>query len=172
MKTDMIPRHNHGLLPPFGPVSPFGTLMNSLASEDLFNRGLFSGLRDSLDSSLGVRIREIENGREYHFALPGIARENINIDIDGDFLLVQAEEKFDGESRFSRYRAMLSPEANKETIKAKYVDGLLTIVVEDLIEEKKPVAVEWIDNTQTSISGESTQDQITNGETNKEEFST
>lgn len=172
MNTDMMTRRNHGLLPSFGPISPLGSLMNSLASEDLFNRGLFSGLRESLDNDLGVRVREVENGREYRFALPGVAKEHINIDIDGDFLIVQAEEKLDGESRFARYRAMLSPEANKETIKAKYVDGLLTIAVEDLVEEKKPVAVEWVDNTQTALSGDVAQNEVTDGETNKEESTT
>jgi len=173
MNTEMMTRRNHGLIPSIGTISPFGSLMNSLASEDLFNRGLFSGLRDSLDTDLGVRVREVENGREYRFALPGVAREHINIDVDGDYLIVQAEEKIDGESRFARYRAVLSPDANKETMKAKYVDGLLTIAVEDIVEEKKPVAVQWIDNGNNSaIEGDIAKDEAESGNPHKEESTT
>lgn len=164
MNTEMMTRRNHGLIPSIGSISPLGSLMNSLASEDIFSRGLFSGLRDPLGSDIGVGVREVENGREYRFALPGVAKEHINIDVDGDYLIVQAEEKIDGENRFARYRAVLSPDANRESIKAKYVDGLLTIVVEDIVEEKKPVAVQWIDQGNASaITGDVATDEIDKG---------
>jgi HSP20 family molecular chaperone IbpA len=126
--------------------------MNSFSNDDIFSRGLFPGFREMFDTDLSVKVKETENGREYRFALPGVARENINIDVEGEYLIVQAEEKNDGESRFARYRSVLSPDANVDTIKAKYVDGLLTVAVEDHKEEKKPVSVQWIDGKE-SIEG-------------------
>lgn len=170
MKPEILNRRNNELIPSIGTISPFSSLMNSLLADDILNRNMLPNFRDAFDTDIGVRAKEVENGTEYQFALPGVAREHINIDIDGDYLLVQAEEKISGESRFARYRALLSPEANKKTLKAKYIDGLLTISVEDRKEEKKPVAVEWMDKSgKEAIEGQITQNEVEQGKPQKKD---
>lgn len=142
MNNDLA-RRNFPQFPSFGGFSPFGSLLNSFNSDDIFNRGLLSGFKDAFDSDFGVKVKDTDDGMEYRFGLPGVAREHINVDIDGDFLTVQVTEKDDEGTRTYSSRVSLSPNANKDEVKAKYENGLLTIVVADKVTEKKAVTVHW-----------------------------
>jgi len=80
--------------------------------------------------------------------LPGVEKEDINVSVEGDYLIVTAERKakkevkeddyYLMESKFGKYyRAFyLSDDIDRDSIDAKYEDGRLTITFEK-VESKK-----------------------------------
>lgn len=153
MNSEII-RRNPIPFPSFSGFSPFGSLMNTLTTEDLFNRGLITGFKDAFDSDFGVKIKDLGNGNEYRFGLPGISRENIKVDIDGDFLTVNVSEKTENGVESYSSRVSLSPTANRDEIKAKYENGLLTVVVWDTVTEHKPVTIHWEETSDKTLENE------------------
>ncbi len=96
--------------------------------------------------------------------IPGLKREDINISIDGENLEIKGERKFTEkideenyhrlERRYGLFERIISlPEyVNKETVKAKYEDGLLKVNIPKLEKEKpKKIKVE-IENKKSKKS--------------------
>jgi HSP20 family protein len=86
--------------------------------------------------------------------LPGVEKEDINVSVEGDYLIVTAERKakkevkeddyYLMESKFGKYyRAFyLSDDIDRDSIDAKYEDGRLTITFEKVESKKrKDIAV-------------------------------
>ncbi len=99
-------------------------------------------------------VNIIENKNEYlvSLAVPGLKREDFNIDVDGNMLTISSEKEENKEekdksftrkeynySSFSRCFT-LPEEINKEKIEAKYEDGVLKIALPRKEEAKKPAA--------------------------------
>ena len=81
--------------------------------------------------------------------LPGVEKEDINVSVEGDYLIVTAERKakkevkeedyYLMESQFGKYyRAFYLPEdIDRDSIDAKYEDGRLTITFEKVPSKKR-----------------------------------
>ncbi|NPA28442.1 MAG: Hsp20/alpha crystallin family protein [Epsilonproteobacteria bacterium] len=81
--------------------------------------------------------------------LPGVRKEDINVTVEGDYLIVTAERKFQNEvkeddyylleSKFGKfYRAFyLSDEIDRDSIEAKFEDGKLIITFEKVPSKKR-----------------------------------
>ncbi len=81
--------------------------------------------------------------------LPGVEKEDINVTVEGDYLIVTAERKLQKEvkredyylmeSAFGKYaRSIYLPDdIDRDSIEAKYEDGRLTITFEKVAEKKK-----------------------------------
>jgi len=89
-----------------------------------------------------IDIVETETGFELEVQLPGIKKEDINVNINNNVLSVSGERKFDDkqegkkflrvESRFGSFnRSVQLPEGiDPESVKAGYKDGILSISID------------------------------------------
>ncbi|MFT7028818.1 MAG: HSP20 family protein [Nonlabens sp.] len=122
---------------------------------DKFFNDDFYGGRVANSFTPHVDVAETETAFELEFHLPGIAKENINIDLKNDQLTVSGERKFEEEKtkrnfkRVESYygsfsRSFYLPEnVNGDKIDATYKDGVLTLVLpkDDKKEQRKSIAI-------------------------------
>jgi HSP20 family protein len=88
-----------------------------------------------------VDVAETEKAFEVHVALPGLKKEDIKIEVEGDVLTISGERKMNSENKDTKYhvvesyygkfsRSFTLPEnANKTEISAAYNDGVLVLNV-------------------------------------------
>jgi len=114
---------------------------------DAFDKEFFRSPRHSVSS---FRTDISDNGDNFllESELPGFEKENISIDINGDFLVIKAnssnEKKDDQDSNFiHRERRFASYERSfnisgidVDGINAKYENGILSVTLPKLKEEK------------------------------------
>ena len=124
--------------------------------DDLFNDRFFNS-----DVTVGksftpqVDISETEKAFELSFAIPGIKKEEIKIDLNEGHLVVSGERKFEEkkeeknfhsvETRYGSFsRSFQLPDnINTDKVEAKYEDGLLNIVIpkDEKKIQKKTIAI-------------------------------
>ncbi|MEQ8338272.1 MAG: Hsp20/alpha crystallin family protein [Cyclobacteriaceae bacterium] len=121
--------------------STFGSFFDRFFNDDHFNGNSYSPTVD---------VAETEKEFEIQFHLPGMKKENININVDNDRLTVSGERKFENEKKEKNYhkveshygtfsRSFYLPDTvNAEKIDASYKDGILTVTVpKDVKKESK-----------------------------------
>lgn len=96
-----------------------------------------------------VNITEQKDDYEIALAVPGMEKDDFNIDVDGNMLTISSkkeEQKEDKEARFTRreysfssfQRSFTLPdEVNKEKIEARYENGVLKLVLPKKEEARK-----------------------------------
>lgn len=125
--------------------------------DDLFNDRFFNNGDLTVGKSFTpqVDISETEKAFELSFAIPGIKKDEINIDLNEGQLIVSGERKFEErkeeknfhsvETRYGSFsRSFHLPDnidANK--VEAKYEDGLLNIIIpkDEKKIQKKTIAI-------------------------------
>lgn len=99
-------------------------------------------------------VNIVENKEDYmvSLAVPGMKKENFNIDVEGNMLTISSEteeRKEETEDKYTRkeynYSSFsrsftLPEEVNKEKIEAKYEDGVLKLMLPKKEEAKKLAA--------------------------------
>lgn len=102
-----------------------------------FNDERFTGNRYSPT----VDVAETNKEFEIQFHIPGMKKDDININVDNDRLTVSGERKFENEKKEKNFHSVEShygtfsrsfylPDAvNAEKIDASYKDGILTVIV-------------------------------------------
>ncbi len=105
-----------------------------------FNDDFFEG-RNVSSFSPKVDIIETDKNYEIQFQLPGIKKDEINIDINDDRLTVSGERKMENEKNEKNYRSVesyygsfsrsfyLPDNVNTEKVDASYKDGILNVVL-------------------------------------------
>lgn len=102
-----------------------------------------------------VDVLEAESMYEIHASVPGLEKENFQIEIKNDILTLQGERKFvkenEGktfksvESNFGSFsRSFTLPEnADKEHTEAEYTNGILKITIPKVLvqEQKKSISI-------------------------------
>lgn len=124
------------------------TTFNSFV--DRFFDDEFFGGKSVKSFSPQVDIAETEKEFELQFHIPGMKKEDINIDINDDRLNVSGERKMENEKKEKNFHSVesfygkfdrsfyLPDNANVEKVEATYKDGILNIVVpKDAKKEKK-----------------------------------
>ncbi len=136
---------------------------------DMFRRNVFDDFFDfpsmprqqQAISVMKTDVREHENGYELDVDLPGIKKENVKVKLEDGYLTISAStaqnddekdkkgnyirrERFSGSYSRSFY---VGEEITQEDIKAKFADGILTILVpkkekQQEVEQKKYIAIE------------------------------
>ena len=108
---------------------------------------LLNGLRTT--NVPAVNISENKGDYEVSLAVPGMKKEDFNIDVEGNMLTISAEreeKKEEKEDRYSRRefnytsfsRSFSLPEGvNKDKIDASYENGLLTLTLPKTEEARK-----------------------------------
>jgi HSP20 family protein len=122
-------------------ISPF---------DDFFRKGFMDIWEPDQATVPSVNI--LENDKEYlvDLAVPGMKKEDFNIDVDGNLITVSCEKetetKEDGKDNFARReynyssfsRTFTIPDnAMAENVKAKYADGILQLNIPKNTEAKK-----------------------------------
>lgn len=139
--------HNETGLTPRGWTSLIDDLFNTSPFPSAFNSHLNTGV-----SVPKVNIRENKDEYFVDMAVPGMKKEDFNIDLDNEVLTVSAEQKVENENaedNFTRKefayssfkRTFTLPDSIDDSkINAKYTDGILSITLPKREEAKeKPV---------------------------------
>lgn len=128
--------------------------------EDFPGKGLFdwldaAGIGRTSDSVTLPRVNIVETGTDYkvEMAVPGMKKDDFKVQLDNNTLIIQAEKTEDPESEingnytrkefsYSAFRRSfyLPNTVEGDKIEAKYVDGILTLLIPKREEAKqKPV---------------------------------
>lgn len=126
--------------------------------DDFFNTSIADIIgTDFTTSQPSVNVKEEDDRYIMELAVPGISKENFNVEIDKDQLIISAEtsnEKHEGEDRkftrrefnFSSFKRnfYLPKTVNKSSVDASYNNGLLSIVLlkTEEAKEKAPTVID------------------------------
>ena len=126
-----------------------------MVSDDIFNKSIADFLgTDFTVNQPSANIVEHSDRFVIEFAAPGLQKEDFNIKLDKNNLIISAnvarEEKKEGEHfkrrefNFSSFKRsfLLPKEANKDEISANYSNGILNISLLKKEEEKEKEPVE------------------------------
>lgn len=105
---------------------------------DFFDTELFPTSTINQENSPSVNIKSLSDKFVIEFALPGIDKENIEIDLDDNLLIVSGESKQENvkeeeytlrEFSYQRFKRsfQLPDNVDSDAIKAKYKDGVLAV---------------------------------------------
>jgi HSP20 family protein len=133
--------------PAFDQFPSLGNLLTDIWSEELptvfrsnFNEGM---------TLPKVNIKETDEGFEVEMAVPGFKKDNFNISVENEELLISAEVEENNEEKNEQFtrrefgyasfqRTFVLPESvDGEKIKASYEDGILNVMLPKK-EEAKP----------------------------------
>lgn len=118
-----------------------------------FDNGGFTGRTLNMPA---VNITETKDEFNVSLAVPGMKREDFNIDVDGNMITISSEKEETKEEKESKYtrkeynyssfsRSFTLPdEVNREKIDARYVDGVLKVSLPKKEEAKKLAATKHI----------------------------
>lgn len=124
-----IERYRSPLFSPFLGIEPFSPFPDRKGLLDnMFDTGFsFAGLSDLLDSDFGVKVVDKEDHKEYQFGLPGIKKENIDVDISGNILSIKVSQKEEETIRSYSSKVTLAPDLDLSQASAESTNGLLTV---------------------------------------------
>lgn len=118
--------------------------------DDLFNNESFNIPKASVGNTTpAVNIRENENGYFLDFAMPGIDKDDVTIELENELLTISSEVKTESNSENANFtrrefhynsfkRSFILPETIDSTkIKADHKNGVLSIEIPKK-EESKP----------------------------------
>jgi HSP20 family protein len=118
----------------------------------IFDDDFFPAMSNRSSSLPAVNIREDEKKFMLDLAVPGIEKKDLKIDINQDVLTVSSESKNESEDNRDGYkrkefsytsfsRSFQIPEnVNREKIEANYKDGILSVSLPKLEEEKNNIS--------------------------------
>jgi HSP20 family protein len=121
---------------------------------NLFDDDFFPVLNNRISSMPAVNIREDEKQFGLELAVPGIDKKDLKIDINEDVLTISSETKNEMEENRDGYkrkefsytsfcRSFYIPEnVDREKIEANYKDGILSVSLPKVEEEKNKITRE------------------------------
>lgn len=119
-------------------------LRDMLNFQDRLNRTLGCGGQEGVcirESSWTPLVDALETPDSYIFRveLPGVGKDNINIEVDGDILTISGNRNMEGEPAIAAFHSMERPlgffrrafrlpgKVDSDRAKATYIDGLLEL---------------------------------------------
>jgi len=116
--------------------------------DDFFDRSFADfGTAPSASKTPAVNVKETENEFGLEVALPGVSKDQVNLEIDHNVLTISSESKTENEETKGGYtrrefgynafrRSFTLPEiANQEKIDAKFENGVLNVSIPKLDEK-------------------------------------
>lgn len=128
-------------------IQPFGKMM-----DEFFNRSISDIVgTDFTNESPGVNIIEKEDSFEMEVAAPGLDKDDFKVVIEKDHLIISAEKEEEKTEESKEYhykrreynfqkfsrRFRLPKTVDKDTLEAKYLQGILKVVVHKTPEAKE-----------------------------------
>ncbi|WP_109833235.1 Hsp20/alpha crystallin family protein [Reichenbachiella versicolor] len=124
------------------PAVRFRTPSVSRIFDDLFNDNFFNNSNEADKAFVPkVDVSETDNAFELSFAVPGIDKKNINVDINEGVLTVNGEREFKNDKKEKNFHSVetsfgsfkrsfhLPDNIDADKVQANYKDGILDIVV-------------------------------------------
>ncbi len=117
--------------------------------EDPFFDDFFAPSFRRNEVTMKTDIKDNDNNYEFNVELPGVKKENINVDLEDGYLTISYhEEHNDDEKRHGKYirkeryygnmsRSFYVGDIDKDKIEASYENGVLKIFVPKELEAKK-----------------------------------
>lgn len=98
---------------------------------DHFSRGFRNTFAEAVyGRQIPVNLYENEDSYELRAELPGVRKEDVNLEIENAVLTIKAKREFDGtdkrETTFSR-EITVGDDVDSEKVKARMEDGILSI---------------------------------------------
>ena len=141
--------------------SIFGRNFVDSMFDDFFETPLWGSSRPVARPTMNTDITESKDGYQIEMDLPGFAKEDVNAALKDGYLTIAASHNADNEEKDSegklirreRYQGTcqrsfyVGEEITEEDIKAKFKDGVLTLLIpkkekQPEVEEKKYIAIE------------------------------
>ena len=130
------------------------SFFDDFLTKDVFD---WSNANNAYGSSLpAVNIKEDDNNFEVEVAVPGLNKDDFNIELENDVLTISSENETKSETdennymrrefKYSSFKRTFSLPENKvdgDKVKAKYTDGVLHVTLPKK-EEAKPKPVRMI----------------------------
>jgi HSP20 family protein len=118
---------------------------------DIFSDNFLPGFTTRSASTPALNIRE--DGKNYvlDLAIPGVDKKDLKIDMNEDVLTISLETKNETDEKTDGYRRKefsysafsrsfyIPDDVNREKIEANYKDGILTVALPRLEEEKNKI---------------------------------
>lgn len=82
-----------------------------------------------MESDFNVKILDKEDSKQFKYALPGISKDNINIEVVDNVLSVQVREANENGEHSYYSKVRLEPNLDLDKITADSKDGLLTVSI-------------------------------------------
>ncbi|GLU05581.1 hypothetical protein SLE2022_226780 [Rubroshorea leprosula] len=125
----------------FDPFSPTRSLSRVLNLMDQFMENPFLSSR-GMGARRGWDVKEDNNALNLRMDMPGLSREDVNVSVDQNTLMIKGEcsKETDNEESGRRYSSMLELPPNiykVDEIKAEMKNGVLKVVVPKVTEEER-----------------------------------
>jgi len=125
-----------------------GFVANNMDTIDQISKNLMGTMTSSMttNSSIKMNMYEKNNKYYYEFEIPGIEKENIQLQQTEGFIKISGERKYKNEIQKENYHTIESSfgkferkfrlpiQANPKSIDAKFTNGMLIISVNKIIE--------------------------------------
>ena len=124
-------------------------LFNDLFDDDFFTKPF--GNLDSFQGNAGelmrTDVKEDKDSYELQMSLPGIDKKDIKASLKDGYMTISASTAREDNVKGNKYVDAVREAVKEEDIKAKYENGILTLVVpkkveEPKVEEQKYIAIE------------------------------
>jgi HSP20 family protein len=138
-------------------LNNFPALFDDFLNRDIFNWGL-SNFSNTNTTIPAVNIKETADSYEVEVAAPGMTKKDFKVQLEGNMLTISSEKSNEKEEKddvrynsrefsyqsFSRTFNLQKDVVDTEKIQAKYVDGLLQLVIpkKEHAKQKQPRLIE------------------------------
>lgn len=144
---------NSGMDTLFG-WDPFSAVFSRNPVEKFFGGGFpFAGLSNVLESDFSARIVDNEDSKQFKYALPGISKDNIKVEIVDNVLSVQVRDKNENGERAYYSKVTLDPNLDLENVTADSKDGLLVISIPIKEQTSRHIPINIAENREALESG-------------------
>jgi len=128
-----------------------GLVTNNMDTIDQMGRSLMGTVSSTMStiSSITMNMYEKDNQYHYEFEIPGISKENIQLQQTDGFIKVSGERKYRNEIQKENYHTIESSygkferkfrlpiQADPKTVDAKFKNGMLLLTVNKVIETEE-----------------------------------
>lgn len=125
-------------------MSPLDSLGMSLFNS-IFN-DFPMGAMQPVGTIHGVKVNDLENGKEFVYTLPGIPPTSLDVNVEGNDLTVEILAKDEHRMENVKSRVSLPDGADVENIEAHCENGILRVVVPFVETEKRAIKVSFPDS--------------------------
>jgi HSP20 family molecular chaperone IbpA len=133
---------------------PFSAVFSRRPVERFFGNGFpFAGISDALESDFSARIVDSGDSKQFKYALPGVSKDNIKVEIVDNVLSVQVRETNENGERAYYSKVTLDPHLDLENVTAESKDGLLVVSIPVKEQSSRHIPINIGENRESLESG-------------------
>lgn len=144
---------NSGMESIFG-WDPFSAVFSRRPGERFFGVGFpFTGISDALESDFSARVVDSGNSKQFKYALPGVSKDSIKVEIVDNVLSVEVREVNGNGERAYYSKVTLDPHLDLENVTAESKDGLLVVSIPVKEQNSRTIPINVAENHEALKSG-------------------